>query len=288
MRKEYGTLIRTCRSNLGLNQAELAEKIGVSRNAVAGWETGHSRPDLGTLPMLCDALGISLETFFGTETPRGEEERRLVKVFFSLEERDREALFWQMEAVLAGRRRQREGLVGSALPVAGRPETPGVKPGKAATGRCKTVAPRYVKIYASELSAAAGVSAGLDEARGETVYLLADRETESADEIITVNGESMEPTFLDGDRVLVRRTERIRPGEIGIFLADGEGYIKEYQPDGLHSHNPAYGVMRFGEGQDVRCMGVVIGKVKAGQIPDERERQLLEEAERAGEGGNEE
>ena len=55
----------------------------------------------------------------------------------------------------------------------------------------------------------------------------------------------------------------LREGEIGIFLVDNEGYIKEYRKDGLHSHNPAYAPLTFSENEPVHCVGKVIGKVGA-------------------------
>ena len=73
---QYGEIIRRRRTALGMNQAELAGRLGVSRNTVAGWETNHSRPDLGTLPALCRALKISLNTFFGVEKKRTAEDSR--------------------------------------------------------------------------------------------------------------------------------------------------------------------------------------------------------------------
>ena len=79
---QYGELIRKRRSALGMNQAELAARVGVSRNTVAGWETNHSRPDLGTLPDLCRALRISLDAFFGQERKRTAE--RLATFFHLL------------------------------------------------------------------------------------------------------------------------------------------------------------------------------------------------------------
>ena len=112
--------------------------------------------------------------------------------------------------------------------------------------------------------------------------LLADRETERADEVITVCGRSMEPTFYDGDRVLVQHTKELREGEIGIFLVDNEGYIKEYRKDGLHSHNPEYRTMTFREEQTVRCLGRVLGKLKEEQIPTAEQMKLINEAEGAG------
>ena len=268
MKQDFGAVIRARRNALGMNQARLAEETGVSRNAVAGWETGHSRPDLGTVPSLCEVLGISLDTFFGTETPHTEEERRLLRLFAALDERDREAILWQTEALAEGRKRQAAATV------------PAVKPVR--KGRKNSV-PHFVTVHMSDLGAAAGFGAALDEARGEEIYLLADKETEQADEVISVSGCSMEPTFMDGDRVLVQHTERLRPGEIGVFLVDNEGYIKEYQPDGLHSHNPEYGMIPLSGEETVRCVGRVIGRLKEEQIPSRDQLNTIEEAVRAGE-----
>lgn len=275
MRQDFGAVIRARRNEMGMNQARLAEETGVSRNAVAGWETGHSRPDLGTVPSLCRALGISIEAFFGVETNRSEEERRLLHFFASLDPRDREAIIWQTEALAAGRKRQAAEAASPVKRAAGRT-------GSSRTGKAEV--PRFVTVFASDLGAAAGYGTALDEAQGEEIVLLADAETERADEVITVSGHSMEPTFRDGERVLVQHTDRLRPGEIGIFLVDNEGYIKEYRPDGLHSHNPAYGMIPLSGEETVRCVGRVIGKLKETQIPDEEQLEMIEETVRAGEG----
>ena len=254
---QYGERIRQRRGELGMSQAELAALVGVSRNTVAGWETNHSRPDLGTLPALCKALKISLSRFFGLERKRTAEEAKVLEVFFSLEEGDRESILWQMEALRDRRAEMRE----AAKPVP---------------------LPKTVTLFLNELGAAAGFGATLGEAQGEKMVLLADRDTERADEVITVCGRSMEPTFLDGDRVLVQHTRELREGEIGIFLVDNEGYIKEYRKDGLHSHNPEYRTMTFHEGQTVRCLGRVIGKLKEEQIPTRDQMNRIEEAAQAG------
>ena len=273
MKQDFSSVIRTRRNALGLNQTRLAEETGVSRNAVAGWETGHSRPDLGTVPSLCKALGISIEAFFGEEADRSEEDRRLLKFFGMLDQRDREAILWQIEALAEGRKRQ----TAEERPQAKKP-----------AGRIRQAdeftVPRFVTVYASDLGAAAGFGAALDEAQGEEIHLLADDETERADEVITVSGRSMEPTFMDGDRVLVEHTDRLRPGEIGIFLVDNEGYIKEYRADGLHSHNPDYGMIPLSGEETVRCVGRVIGKLKEEQIPNEEQLDMIEEAVRFEEG----
>ena len=73
------------------------------------------------------------------------------------------------------------------------------------------------------------------------------------------------------NELLVEHTESICPGQIGIFVADGEGLVKEYQPDGLHSHNPKYPVRHFTDDDNVRCVGRVLGKIERGQYasPDD-------------------
>ena len=268
MKHDFSAVIRARRNALGMNQSRLAELIGVSRNAVAGWETGHSRPDISTVPTLCEALGITVDMFFGLESPRVAEEDHLLRLFTTLDRRDREAILWQTEALAEGRKRQAAMAESAMKPVRKTREVP---------------VPHFVTVYASDLGAAAGIGAALDEAQGEEIYLLADDETEQADEVITVSGCSMEPTFMDGDRVLVRHTDQLRPGEIGVFLVDNEGYIKEYQPDGLHSHNPAYGMIRLSGEETVRCVGKVIGLLKEEQIPNREQLNSIEEAVRAGE-----
>ena len=53
----FGQRILTLRTQLGLTQTGLAERLGVSRKAVAGWEAGSSYPTAGHLQQLI-ALGV--------------------------------------------------------------------------------------------------------------------------------------------------------------------------------------------------------------------------------------
>ena len=47
------------RKNSGLSQEQLAEKLGVSRQAVSRWESGDSTPDMLNLLGLCKCFGVS-------------------------------------------------------------------------------------------------------------------------------------------------------------------------------------------------------------------------------------
>ena len=55
-----GMAIKNLREKRGMNQAELAEKIGVSSKTVSKWETAKGLPDITLLQPLAQALGISV------------------------------------------------------------------------------------------------------------------------------------------------------------------------------------------------------------------------------------
>ncbi len=82
---------------------------------------------------------------------------------------------------------------------------------------------------------------------------------QKADYAIGVNGTSMEPIFYDGDTLLVEMTEEIEPGEIGIFLVDGECFVKKLGDGELISLNPEARNIPLTESS--RCKGRVIDKL---------------------------
>ena len=84
-------------------------------------------------------------------------------------------------------------------------------------------------------------------------------EFKSADFVIGVSGDSMEPTFRDGDRVAVIKQKVLHPGDIGVFMIDGNGYIKELGHNVLISHNSKYDPIPFTE--SICCIGRVLGKI---------------------------
>ncbi len=79
------------------------------------------------------------------------------------------------------------------------------------------------------------------------------------DYAISVNGDSMQPTYYDGDMLLVEMTDEIEIGEIGIFSVDGDCYVKELGNGELISLNAEYNNIPLNE--TAKCMGRVIDKL---------------------------
>src|SRR4030095_5801093 len=62
---DISEVIRSRRAALGLSQAELAKKAGVSLRQLARYEAGDQQPVLSAAVALADALGISMDQLAG-------------------------------------------------------------------------------------------------------------------------------------------------------------------------------------------------------------------------------
>lgn len=62
-----GKFISELRREKDMKQSELADAIGVSAKTVSKWETGRGMPEISTLPLLCDTLGISVNELLSGE-----------------------------------------------------------------------------------------------------------------------------------------------------------------------------------------------------------------------------
>ena len=55
----------------GFSQEEIAEKIGISRQAYAKWETGATIPDIEKCSLLAEVYGTTIDSLIRTETVEG-------------------------------------------------------------------------------------------------------------------------------------------------------------------------------------------------------------------------
>ena len=64
MELKLGATIKKLRTERGITQEELANKIGVSFQAVSKWETNATTPDIAILPRLALYFGVSIDALF--------------------------------------------------------------------------------------------------------------------------------------------------------------------------------------------------------------------------------
>lgn len=58
-----GQAIKALRLKQGMTQTQLADKVGMSTNAVSFWELGKTYPPKNTIERLCEVFGISQALF---------------------------------------------------------------------------------------------------------------------------------------------------------------------------------------------------------------------------------
>lgn len=233
------TRIKERREQLKLTRSELAEKIGVTPSAIANYENAISSPKIELMFRLFDALECDANYLYQDEmkeltyknraTP--EEFENIIKKYRTLDDCGREhvnaVLGWEID-----RMNQLQ-------------KTKGSKP--SATLRIYT--------YMHKI-AAAGNGYYFDDIPTDTIEA---PYKEGADFIIGVSGDSMEPVYSNGDLVYVQKCQVVNTGDIGIFMVNGECYIKKAGEEGLVSLNEKYPLM---PGTDtIQCIGKVLGKV---------------------------
>ncbi len=226
--------IRFFREKSGLEQKSFAKIIGVTANAISNWERGRSRPDVNLLPAICKALDITFYDLYGETMPvdlLSDREKMLVDGYRALNLGNQYAIDKAVETLSLVQK------YGNRLEIR--------------------------KLLYFERSLAAGIGDPTEfEQDAEPIYLYSSPEIDRADYVFSVNGDSMEPEFHNGDMVLVQKLSSnsyMHYGDIGAFIVGYETYIKEYQKDGLHSLNKKYSVLRFGDEESVYLIGKVLG-----------------------------
>lgn len=63
----FAEKLKNARKNAGMSQEALAEKLGVSRQAVTKWETNRGIPDIDNLIVISNLFGISVDEFVSQE-----------------------------------------------------------------------------------------------------------------------------------------------------------------------------------------------------------------------------
>jgi len=232
MYKDIGSIIASCRRNLGINQAELAARLSaagvtVSNQAISKWENNSTQPSASQFLALCDALNID-----------------------------------DIRGVFSG---SGEGLL-SGLDGEGRRMVMDYAQLLKDSGRYRRKAPvqesrhRMLPLYSLAVSAGTGQFLDGDDYEMTDV---SSSVSEDANFGVRVAGDSMEPQFHDGQTVWVRQQRSLMTGEIGIFLYDGNAYLKKLVAlDGtmaLRSLNPAYPDIIVSPELPLRVLGKVVG-----------------------------
>ena len=229
--------IKEYRLKKGMTQQELAEALGESSGRVIyHWEKGSGRPDCEKIAKLCDLLDVSADELIGCKVMHHRPtatEWNMIQKYRALDEHGKEVVDYLIE------------IEHKRIAVADK------KPKL-----------RMLKIDYYALPASAGTGNFLDSEFAEELLVPESDIAEQADFVISVGGDSMEPTFHNGDKVFVEKCDSVDIGEVGIFVVNGDVYIKERGNNQLISHNKKYNPIALTEHDSAFCCGRVLGSVE--------------------------
>lgn len=234
------------RVNAGLTQEQLAEKLGVAKSTLSGYESGNREPTIATIAKALEILDIDANFLYQdemenlTELIVSIEEKTLLKKYRFVSEHSPQGAE-TVEYIL-----NREYLIAEQLQV--KEETYAYTPDNV----------RSIDYYRKLASAGSG-QVVFEDSVVERITIPDKPEYNRVAYAIGVNGRSMEPLYYDGDILLVEPTVDIQIGEIGIFIVDGEAYVKKLGNGKLISLNTDYDNVPLTEYSS--CMGRVVDKI---------------------------
>ena len=225
-----GSILRERRNELGLLQGDVAERLrekgfNVTNHAVNKWEVDKASPNADQFLALCQILNITdvMDEFLDIHS----------SIFYGLNR--------------AGRDRLKEYARLLRNSDEFRLHNPATQP------------VRMLPLY--ELAVSAGTGQFLDGENYEMVECGIEV-PEGSNFGVRIAGNSMEPKYHDGQTIWVRQQRDLMSGEIGIFLYDGDAYLKKLvAEDGevrLHSLNPEYKDIIVSPGLPLRVLGKVL------------------------------
>ena len=214
--------LKAARLAKGYTQEQLATAIGVAKSTFTGYEKGNSEPNMLTIKKLMEILEVDANYLWYDENDNSNSfvtsfiEQQIIKKYRLIDETGKNTVEFVLNDIY---------------------------------DRCvKEPAPLYETVlkpaYQCGLSAGTGLYA-FDDVPTEQIEVPID--FKDIDFVISVSGDSMEPTYRDGDKVMIKKQRDIKIGEIGAFMVNGEAYIKELGNKCLISHNKKYAPIHFNE-----------------------------------------
>lgn len=229
--------IKLIRESRKITQQAAAELLNIPLTTYRSYETGAREPNIDFLMTFADNFNVTVDYILEhhiNEDTITEAEKEHIGKYRSLDTYGKNVVDMVLTAEYDRVREQEQE-------------------------RERTSIVKTVSIRINDNSVSAGFGNILDDYENwDTVLVPLTPESRKADFILRVSGDSMEPMFSDGDRVLVKMQERVETGEIGIFCVNDNGYIKKFGGDVLISLNKKYPDILLDS--ESRCFGKVLGK----------------------------
>lgn len=231
-----GNKIKYYRKKQGMTQDQLAEKLGLGKGTISNYESGYRTPQQDRLFELAEILEVNINDLF---PPTKKNKEGISFIYNQLESPRQEKVYNFAEKQLEEQN----------------------KVVNLDNHNKKDDDYRVDETLGGYLSA--GTGEHLTEEVAEPISIPKSIIPEQPyDMILQVNGNSMEPMFENGEYVFIHKTKEIRSGQIGVFIIDGESYLKKVYINDDHlrlvSLNKEYEDLVFDSVNDITLVGTVV------------------------------
>lgn len=247
----FGRNLISLRENHGISRKDLAKQLDIPYTTLRNYETDKREPGHNLLIQIARIFSVTVDSLIGVNAQYSNNASpglpdEAIKVAHRYNKLDTFGKSTVLAVV-----QEEENRIKAQAPAP--PDTPA----------------QVVYIKRNDLKASAGDGFMLDEESTEDLAVLYNDVTRRADFCVEVQGDSMEPKLHDGDWILVRQQPSVDVGQIGLFMVNDSGYVKEQGEGCLISLNPDYDDIYPTEFTTVRCAGLVLGVLDPDWIVDE-------------------
>lgn len=226
--------------------AALERELGLSNGIIKKWRA--QSPSCDKVVKIANHLNVSTDYLILGKTASShldKDEEALLAIFSKLNATDKTRVMERaktLEEIAAEQERQKS----ESLPASFNEDN-----------EIDESEPLYLELYDMPVSAGGGTY--IDYTTAEPMQVPRNEQTEDANYMVRISGDSMEPRFSNGDIVLVETTTELSQGEIGIFILNSEAYIKQLGDGCLISLNKKYDPIPVSENDSCVLKGRVIG-----------------------------
>lgn len=240
----FGQRLVASREKCNMSQKELAERLGITPTRLNYWEKDKREPAIEMIKSIAQILDIDANYLIGYQ-PKSKTAPSISDEAMKLaQDYDTRMDNW-------GRKQVRST---ADIEIARCSEQ-----AKAQKEQPKRPRPTVtLRRPLTQVAAAEGAGAFLLDSDYDEVVVELNEYTQKADIILKVVGRSMEPAIHDGDHILVREQPSVEMGKIGVFIIDGNGFLKQSAPDRLISLNPNVPDVMIADQQTAECYGKFI------------------------------
>ena len=241
--------IKKLRKNHGYTQKDLANILQVKPTAISAWESGRNKPLMDKVTIMATLFDVSTSDIVGDTFNKNNSILSLINETSSQLNPPRQQKVYDFaESQLKDQKQETKQ---KKNPITSLEQIKKKKESETIYGKVKWCG-----------AVSAGTGEFLVDETYEEIELPIEQIPLEADFCLSVNGDSMEPTFHDDEYVFVKKQLDIFSGKIGVAILNGEAFLKRIWLENggarLESLNKKYKDIIVTKNDDFRIIGKVV------------------------------